>query len=50
MKANVTEYLQEEANVFPPKEEVEDFFSDIDELALAADRLEAKFRLLYEKN
>jgi len=38
---NVTEYLQEEVRIFPPREEIENFFSDIDELSLRAERLAA---------
>lgn len=41
MQSNITEYLQEEIRVFPPREEVEDFFNDIDELSLHVERLEA---------
>lgn len=41
MQHNVTEYLQEEKRVFPPREEVNDFFADIDELSLRAERLTA---------
>ncbi len=42
MRLNVTEYLQEELRAFPPKEEVKDFFSDIDELSLCVERLSAR--------
>lgn len=41
MRHNVTEYLQEEARVFPPREEVNNFFDDVDELSLRAERLAA---------
>lgn len=41
MQQNVTEYLQEELRVFPSRGEVDDFFKDIDELALAVERLQA---------
>jgi len=34
MRLNVTEYLQEELRAFPSKEEIDDFFTDIDELSL----------------
>jgi ubiquinone biosynthesis protein UbiJ len=43
---DVTEYLQEESRVFPPKEEVGDFFNDIDELSLRVERLQARFNHL----
>ncbi len=38
---DVTEYLQEELRLFPPREEVNDFFKDIDELTLTVERLAA---------
>lgn len=41
MRHNVTEYLQEELRAFPPREEINDFFKDIDELSLRAERLAA---------
>jgi ubiquinone biosynthesis protein UbiJ len=37
-----SEYLHEEARLFPPIEEVNDFFADIDELSLHVERLEAQ--------
>ncbi len=41
IRQNVTEYLHEEIRAFPPKEEIHDFFNDIDELSLRAERLAA---------
>ena len=41
LRYNVTEYLQEELRVFPPREEINDFFNDIDELWLNVERIEA---------
>ncbi len=41
LRQNITEYLQEELRMVPPREEIDDFFSDIDELALSVDRLAA---------
>lgn len=41
-----SEYLQEELAVLPPNEAVEDFFNDIDQLALDVERLDAKLNLL----
>jgi ubiquinone biosynthesis protein UbiJ len=41
MRHNLTEYLQEESRVFPPREEIDDFFKDIDELSLGVERLAA---------
>ena len=41
LRTNITEYLQEESRLFPPREEVADFFNDIDALTLQVDRLTA---------
>ncbi len=41
MRHNVTEYLQEELRVFPPREEIEDFYRDVDDVSLRAERLAA---------
>jgi ubiquinone biosynthesis protein UbiJ len=41
MQRHVGEYLQEEIKLLPPSEEVQDFFHDIDTLALRVERLEA---------
>ncbi len=41
VRQNVTEYLQEEARVFPPREEVDNLLNDIDELSLRVERLAA---------
>lgn len=43
---NTTEYLQEELSAFPPREEVNDFFNDIDELSLHVERLSAHINQL----
>lgn len=40
MRQNVTEYLQEELRVVPSKEELGDFFREVDELALSVERLQ----------
>lgn len=40
---NITEYLQEEARHLPPREEIEDFFTDIAHLRNDLARLEAKW-------
>jgi ubiquinone biosynthesis protein UbiJ len=51
MQANLTEYLQEEIHLFPPREALDDFFNDIFELTLAVERLEAKIELkIHEKH
>lgn len=41
MRRDVTEFLQEELQVFPPREEMNDFFKDIDALSLRLERLTA---------
>ncbi len=41
LRHDVTEYLQEELRIFPPREEVNDFFNDIDDLSLRVERLAA---------
>lgn len=47
---SLSEYLQEESRLFPPREEVEDFFNDIDHLSQDADRVSARWqRLMAQK-
>lgn len=46
MRLNVSEYLQEELRVFPSRNEVEDFFNEIDELSLSVERLQAQLKQL----
>jgi ubiquinone biosynthesis protein UbiJ len=41
MRQNVTEYLQEELRAFPSRNELDDFYNDIDELSLDVERLQA---------
>ncbi len=41
LKHNVSDYLQEEAGLTPPREALEDFMNDIDALALRVERLTA---------
>jgi ubiquinone biosynthesis accessory factor UbiJ len=43
---NLTDYLQEECRIFPPREEIDDFFHDIDLLSMDVDRLQAQIKLL----
>lgn len=38
---NLTDYLQEELRAFPPREEINDFFKDVDDLSLSVERLAA---------
>lgn len=49
MCMNTTEYLQEEARHLPPREEVEDFFSDIDQLRNDVERLQVRYERLKTK-
>lgn len=49
MQQNVTEYLQEELRVFPPRNELVDFYNDVDELAMKVERLEAQLNWLTPK-
>ena len=41
MRLNINEYLQEELSLIPSRNELEDFFKDIDELSLDLERLTA---------
>lgn len=41
LEHHVSEYLHEEIRLFPSREELSDFFEDVDELMLATERLEA---------
>jgi ubiquinone biosynthesis protein UbiJ len=50
MRHNVTGYLQEELRVFPPREEINHFFSDVDELSLKTERLSAHVNQLLAKH
>lgn len=42
MRQNVSEFLQEELSVTPSAEELADFYSDVDQLSLAVERLQAR--------
>lgn len=46
MQNNMTEFLQEELRLLPSKEELNDFFNDVDELSLSLDRLQAHINQL----
>jgi len=46
IRQDMTEYLQDELRVFPPREEVNDFFKDVDELSLNVARIEARLNQL----
>ena len=41
MRLNINEYLQEELSLIPSRNELEDFFKDIDELSVDLERLTA---------
>lgn len=43
---NINEYAHEEINLFPPREEIQDFFTDVDNLRMDVDRLEARIEKL----
>lgn len=45
---NINEYIHEEILLSPPKEALEDFFHDVDNLRMDADRLEAKLNHLIQ--
>lgn len=49
MKQNISEFIQEEAEILPAKQAVNDFADDCDELNLRAERLNAKMNLLTAK-
>ena len=40
------EYVQEELRLFPGREELDDFFADVDEVALKVERLDAQIQLI----
>jgi ubiquinone biosynthesis protein UbiJ len=46
---NVSEYLHEEIREFPPREEVNDFYNEVDDLNLRTDRLSAHINKLLAK-
>ncbi len=47
---NLTEYLQEETDCLPTRDEVENFHKKIDQLYLDTERLEARMALLEKKS
>lgn len=50
MQRNVSEFIQEEAQLSPPREAVEDFYSDIAVLRDDVDRLEARLHRLQQES
>jgi ubiquinone biosynthesis protein UbiJ len=43
---DVSEYIHEEIDLFPPREALKDFFQDVDAVRMDTDRLEAKLKHL----
>jgi ubiquinone biosynthesis accessory factor UbiJ len=50
MRQNFSEYLQEELRVVPGKNELEDFFAEVDELSLSVERLQAHVNHLLSRH
>ena len=46
LQTNMTDYIQDELRLFPSREEIENFFSDVDQLVLDVERLHALVNLL----
>ncbi|WP_028388855.1 ubiquinone biosynthesis accessory factor UbiJ [Legionella fairfieldensis] len=46
MRHNLSDYLHEELRVFPPREEIDDFFNDVDQITLDVERLQAHINQL----
>jgi ubiquinone biosynthesis accessory factor UbiJ len=49
-KQNMSEYIHDEVKLFPHGEEIDDFFHDVDELALDVERISARINQLMVKN
>ena len=50
MRLNVAEYVQEELRICPSKNELDDFFNDVDELAITVERLQAHVNQLMSRH
>lgn len=50
LRGSVTEYLQEEARLFPGRQEINDFLSDVDALMLSVERLQARINHLQARH
>lgn len=50
MRQNLSEYLQEELRVVPSKNELDDFFAEVDELSLSVERLQAHVNHLLSRH
>jgi ubiquinone biosynthesis protein UbiJ len=46
LRQDITEYVQEETRCLPPREELQDFFRDVDQVRDAAERLELRIQRL----
>lgn len=46
LQVDISDYLHEEKEWFPIREDLQDFFSDIDQLRMDTDRLEARINLI----
>jgi ubiquinone biosynthesis protein UbiJ len=46
MRQNMTEYLQEELRIVPSRNELDDFYNDVDELSLHVERMQARVNQL----
>lgn len=49
LRENLTEYLHEEIQWFPPRQELEDFYEDVEALRKKVERLDAYLKLNLEK-
>lgn len=50
MRLNMAEYLQEELRILPSKNELEDFFTQVDEVSLSVERLKAHVNHLISRH
>ncbi|WP_133136141.1 ubiquinone biosynthesis accessory factor UbiJ [Legionella rowbothamii] len=50
MRQNMSEYLQEELRILPSKNELEDFYKEVDELSLSVERLQAHVNHLISRH
>lgn len=50
LQQHVSEYVHEECRLFPPKEELDDFFKDVDDLSLHVERVAAHIHILVESD
>lgn len=50
VRRQLDDYLHEEGRLFPPAEEINDFFQDVDELSLEVERLEAHINQLIARH